>query len=191
ISIPAGPPHWRTRVSADCRPGTRGRGFWSAYGRRSAAYGAPARGRSVHHSQHCGSRLSRACARWIAVDPPGPRNLYQLAAATRREGGARAPAGPDRGRLGGAGRGGRFYCRGSDRAVARTGRRAGSQEMNAMRRIGTTPVNGVAVTTLLVSVATGAALSASIHRPWPAIAGTVAGLYLVFAIKVVRQWEKV
>ena len=60
-----------------------------------------------------------------------------------------------------------------------------------MRRIGTTPVNGVAVTALFVCLATGAASSAFIHRPWPAIAGTMAGLYLLFAIKVVRQWEKV
>jgi regulator of protease activity HflC (stomatin/prohibitin superfamily) len=32
---------------------------------------------------------------------------------------------------------------------------------------------------------------ASIHQSWPAIAGAAVGLYLLFSIKVVRQWEKV
>jgi regulator of protease activity HflC (stomatin/prohibitin superfamily) len=35
------------------------------------------------------------------------------------------------------------------------------------------------------------ATCASIHRGWPAIAGAAVGLYLLFSIKVVRQWEKV
>jgi regulator of protease activity HflC (stomatin/prohibitin superfamily) len=60
-----------------------------------------------------------------------------------------------------------------------------------MTKIEVPPVNGVAVTALLVSVASGAAVCASIHRSWPAIAGAAVGLYLLFAIKVVRQWEKV
>jgi regulator of protease activity HflC (stomatin/prohibitin superfamily) len=60
-----------------------------------------------------------------------------------------------------------------------------------MRRIEITPVNGVAVTAMVVCVMTGAAISAGMHRPAPAMAGAVAGLYLLFAIKIVRQWEKV
>jgi regulator of protease activity HflC (stomatin/prohibitin superfamily) len=60
-----------------------------------------------------------------------------------------------------------------------------------MTRIPMNRVNGVAVTALLICAATGTATAASIHRPWPVIAGAVAGLYLLFAIKVVRQWEKV
>jgi len=60
-----------------------------------------------------------------------------------------------------------------------------------MKKTEALPVNGVAVTAMLVSVAAGAAGCVSMHRSWPAIAGTVAGLYLLFAIKVVRQWEKV
>jgi regulator of protease activity HflC (stomatin/prohibitin superfamily) len=35
------------------------------------------------------------------------------------------------------------------------------------------------------------AACASIHQGWPAIAGAAVGLYLLFSIKVVRQWEKV
>jgi regulator of protease activity HflC (stomatin/prohibitin superfamily) len=63
--------------------------------------------------------------------------------------------------------------------------------MSAMRSIVISQTNGVAVTALLICVAIGGATSAAVQRPWPAIAGIAAGLYLLFAIKVVRQWEKV
>ena len=60
-----------------------------------------------------------------------------------------------------------------------------------MTRIGVSSFNGVAVTALLVFLAAGMAACASIHQGWPAIAGAAVGLYLLFSIKVVRQWEKV
>jgi regulator of protease activity HflC (stomatin/prohibitin superfamily) len=34
-------------------------------------------------------------------------------------------------------------------------------------------------------------LTAKIHNPWPLIAGVLIALYILFSIKVVRQWEKV
>ena len=52
-------------------------------------------------------------------------------------------------------------------------------------------VNSVAVTVLAVCVLAGALTNATLQRPWPLIAGVAVGLYLLFAIKVVRQWEKV
>jgi regulator of protease activity HflC (stomatin/prohibitin superfamily) len=52
-------------------------------------------------------------------------------------------------------------------------------------------VNGVAVTAFLVSLGCGAAATAVTHNPFPASIGVLVGLYLLFAIKVIRQWEKV
>ena len=37
----------------------------------------------------------------------------------------------------------------------------------------------------------GAVASGKLRTPWPFIAGGVIGLYFLFSIKVVRQWEKV
>jgi regulator of protease activity HflC (stomatin/prohibitin superfamily) len=63
--------------------------------------------------------------------------------------------------------------------------------MNAMTKTVMNQFNGVAVAALLICAAAGAASAASIQRPWPAITGAMAGLYLLFAVRVVRQWEKV
>src|SRR5215467_7003488 len=62
--------------------------------------------------------------------------------------------------------------------------------MNAMT-IEISPVNRVAVTALLVSAIAGCVAGNAIRNPAPIVAGVVVGLYLLFAIKVVRQWEKV
>ncbi|HEY2860105.1 MAG TPA: slipin family protein [Terracidiphilus sp.] len=50
--------------------------------------------------------------------------------------------------------------------------------------------NRVAVTSCVVCIAGGAFPSAVMNRPWPAIAGSLVGIYLLFAIKIVQQWEK-
>ena len=52
-------------------------------------------------------------------------------------------------------------------------------------------LNGVAVLVFVVCVLAGVAAAQAIHQPWPAIFGALVGLYFLFAIKVVRQWEKV
>ncbi len=52
-------------------------------------------------------------------------------------------------------------------------------------------INGVAVTAFVVCVLAGALATAMLHNPGPAIAGGLVGVYLLFAIKVIRQWEKV
>jgi regulator of protease activity HflC (stomatin/prohibitin superfamily) len=53
------------------------------------------------------------------------------------------------------------------------------------------PLNRVAVTAFLVCLLAGFLLAALIKNPAPLIAGILLGLYLLFAIKVVQQWEKV
>lgn len=52
-------------------------------------------------------------------------------------------------------------------------------------------VNGVAVTTFLACVAAGAAVSVLMRNPAALIAGVLVGTYLLSAIKVIQQWEKV
>ena len=52
-------------------------------------------------------------------------------------------------------------------------------------------VNGVAVTTFLVCVAAGAAVSVLMRNPAALVVGAVVGTYLLSAIKVIQQWEKV
>ena len=58
-------------------------------------------------------------------------------------------------------------------------------------RVESVPMNRVAVTAFFLSVGAGAGVSALIHNPAPLIAGGLIGVYLLFAIKVVQQWEKV
>jgi regulator of protease activity HflC (stomatin/prohibitin superfamily) len=60
-----------------------------------------------------------------------------------------------------------------------------------MARIEIAPINRVAVTTFVLCIAVGAILRAIVHHPAPLIGGSLLGLYLLFAIKVVKQWEKV
>ncbi len=49
----------------------------------------------------------------------------------------------------------------------------------------------VPVTAFIVCAGAGAIATAMLNQPWPAIAGGLAGLYLLFAVKVVQPWEKV
>jgi regulator of protease activity HflC (stomatin/prohibitin superfamily) len=60
-----------------------------------------------------------------------------------------------------------------------------------MARIRINDVSGIARLLFAVSLAIGLAITAAIHNPAPAVIGAVVGLYFLFAIKVVRQWEKV
>jgi regulator of protease activity HflC (stomatin/prohibitin superfamily) len=60
-----------------------------------------------------------------------------------------------------------------------------------MKTIGSVEINSVAVTACVLSLLSGALLARSTHQPALIIVGALVGLYLLFAIKVVRQWEKV
>ena len=53
------------------------------------------------------------------------------------------------------------------------------------------PMNRVAVTAFVICVGAGVVGSALIKHPAPLIAGGLIGFYLLFAIKVVQQWERV
>ena len=60
-----------------------------------------------------------------------------------------------------------------------------------MTRAGIAPINSIAVAVFVICVAAGTAITAVVHHTGPAVAGALVGAYLLFAIKVVRQWEKV
>jgi regulator of protease activity HflC (stomatin/prohibitin superfamily) len=60
-----------------------------------------------------------------------------------------------------------------------------------MSRIAIQQFNGVAATAFVVCFAAGVVATAVINKPAPAIVGAFVGLYFLYAIKVVRQWEKV
>src|SRR5215831_1164276 len=58
-------------------------------------------------------------------------------------------------------------------------------------KVQVSPVSGVALAAFLICLAAGIAIRASVRNPWPLIVGALLGVYLLFAIKVIRQWEKV
>jgi regulator of protease activity HflC (stomatin/prohibitin superfamily) len=58
-------------------------------------------------------------------------------------------------------------------------------------RVEMVPPNRVAVTAFVVFLAAGFLLSALVKNAVPLIVGGLLGIYLLFAIKVVQQWEKV
>jgi regulator of protease activity HflC (stomatin/prohibitin superfamily) len=60
-----------------------------------------------------------------------------------------------------------------------------------MTKIDLAQINGVAVTAFVFCLVVGALVGLTIHQPAPMIVGALLGLYLLFAIKVIRQWEKV
>src|SRR3954449_11795894 len=60
-----------------------------------------------------------------------------------------------------------------------------------MTRIRTQEINGVALLLFTICILAGIAVSQATHQPAYAITGALVGLYFLFAIKVVRQWEKV
>jgi regulator of protease activity HflC (stomatin/prohibitin superfamily) len=60
-----------------------------------------------------------------------------------------------------------------------------------MNRKANMQFNGVAVTAFIICVAAGAWLSTLTERRAPVVIGVLAGLYLLYSIKVIRQWEKV
>jgi regulator of protease activity HflC (stomatin/prohibitin superfamily) len=60
-----------------------------------------------------------------------------------------------------------------------------------MEKIEIAPINRVAVTAFVLCILAGAIVSTILHQSAPLISGGLGGLYLLFAIKVVQQWEKV
>jgi len=60
-----------------------------------------------------------------------------------------------------------------------------------MARIRKNEVSGIALLLFVICFVVGVAVSQAVHNPAPALSGALVGFYFLFAIKVVRQWEKV
>lgn len=60
-----------------------------------------------------------------------------------------------------------------------------------MRKIRINDINGVALLLFVVCTLAGIAVAQAVHQPRVAVSGILVGLYFLFAIKIVRQWEKV
>jgi regulator of protease activity HflC (stomatin/prohibitin superfamily) len=60
-----------------------------------------------------------------------------------------------------------------------------------MPKIQIVGINGVALLLFVVCVLAGIATAQATHQQWPLFSGLLVGFYFLFAIKVVRQWEKV
>lgn len=60
-----------------------------------------------------------------------------------------------------------------------------------MTRITSTPISAVAVALCVICVIAGAMGAILMTHRAPLVAGILVGVYLLFAIKVIRQWEKV
>ena len=60
-----------------------------------------------------------------------------------------------------------------------------------MAKIRMNEVSGIALLLFVISFVIGLAVSQAVHNPAPAVFGALVGVYFLFAIKVVRQWEKV
>ncbi|MGA9542044.1 MAG: slipin family protein [Candidatus Sulfotelmatobacter sp.] len=60
-----------------------------------------------------------------------------------------------------------------------------------MTKIEIGQISGIGRSLFVICLFAGAIVTAAIHNPAGIIAGAALGVYLLFAIKVVRQWEKV
>jgi regulator of protease activity HflC (stomatin/prohibitin superfamily) len=60
-----------------------------------------------------------------------------------------------------------------------------------MTKTSLSKINGVAVAAFAICIVLGELLTLAVHHPAPLILGALLGVYLLFAIQVVRQWEKV
>jgi regulator of protease activity HflC (stomatin/prohibitin superfamily) len=63
--------------------------------------------------------------------------------------------------------------------------------MSDMTRTLAVDVSGPGITAFVLCTAAGFGVSQFVHSPVPLIAGIAAGIYLMFSIKVVQQWQRV
>ncbi len=63
--------------------------------------------------------------------------------------------------------------------------------MSSMTRTSEVDISAPGITALVVCIAAGLAAGRLVHSPAAPIAGIVVGLYLLFSIKVVQQWQRV
>ena len=64
-------------------------------------------------------------------------------------------------------------------------------KVSSIQKTETSSFNKVAVAAFVLCLAAGGAAGGLTQKPAPVIAGIMIGLYLLFSIKVIQQWEKV
>jgi regulator of protease activity HflC (stomatin/prohibitin superfamily) len=63
--------------------------------------------------------------------------------------------------------------------------------MSSMTRTSEVDISAPGITALVVCIAAGLVVGRIVHSPAALIAGIVVGIYLLFSIKVVQQWQRV
>jgi regulator of protease activity HflC (stomatin/prohibitin superfamily) len=63
--------------------------------------------------------------------------------------------------------------------------------MSSMTRTSEVDISGPGITALVVCIAAGLVVGRIVHSPAALIAAIVVGIYLLFSIKVVQQWQRV
>jgi regulator of protease activity HflC (stomatin/prohibitin superfamily) len=63
--------------------------------------------------------------------------------------------------------------------------------MSSMTRTSEADISAPGITALVVCIAAGLVVGRIVHSPAALIAGIVVGIYLLFSIKVVQQWQRV
>ena len=66
----------------------------------------------------------------------------------------------------------------------------GSTSMSSGKVTRTQLTSEIGVTVFVICLVAGAGLTAWLQQPWPIIGFSLVGFYLLFAIKVAKQWEK-
>src|SRR4029077_20138820 len=94
-------------------------------------------------------------------------------------------------RIRGPRRGGRIHRRRVARSFGRISASCGAKEIEAMTKLEIGQISGIGRSLFVICLLLGAIVTAATKHPAGIIAGAVLGIYLMFAIKVVRQWEKV
>src|SRR5437773_2170689 len=64
-------------------------------------------------------------------------------------------------------------------------------DINPAMKVQMPPISSLAVACAVICFLTGALVSKALNHPAPLVSGVLLGVYLLFAIKVIQQWEKV
>src|SRR5258708_18362262 len=191
LPLCSGPAQRRPRLPPDHRSGAERHGPGIADSGRSTAHRASDGGGPCHQSQYRDARLPGAGTEWTARNSPGYRHFCseeQIAKKRRRAGAAAYTVG-------------QRFCRPRRRSRIRDRRTGGTperasasieaKEIEAMTRIEIGQISGVGRSLFVICLLAGAIVTAAIHHPAGIITGALLGIYLMFAVKVVQQWEKV
>src|SRR5260370_13769932 len=190
LAVCSGLAQRRPRLPPDHRSGPERHGPGIAgSGRSTANRAADGRG-PCHQSQYRDARLPGTGTERTARNSPGHWDIRRA----EKAGTERCRAGAAACTVGQRVRSPRRGCRMRDRrtggAPERIGASVEAKEI-AMTKIEIGKISGIGRSLFVICLLAGAIVTAAIHHPAGIITGAVLGIYLMFAVKVVQQWEKV